>query len=197
MMTDYSLYIEALVFAANGPIEIKDIKKVLSSTLNVNVSDKDIEETLDNIQKKYSANLFAFELVQISDGFLFMTKGAYHKVIGEYLKLDAKKKLSKTALETLSIVAYKQPIAKSEIEQIRGVNADYTIQKLLDKELVEILGRSDGPGRPILYGTSKKFMDYFGLKNMSDLPKLKDIEVESNIIGEPIPIEMHSNKEEE
>jgi segregation and condensation protein B len=118
-------------------------------------------------------------------------------VVGEFLKLNSNKKLTKTALETLSIIAYKQPVAKSEIEQIRGVNADYTIHKLMEKELVEISGRSDGPGRPILYSTSEKFMDYFGLRSIQDLPKLKDLEIEKNTIGEPASLEMHSNSEEE
>jgi segregation and condensation protein B len=100
-----------------------------------------------------------------------------------------KKRLSRSALETLSIIAYKQPVTKSELERIRGVNCDYAIQKLLEKELVAIQGRSDGPGRPLLYGTSDKFMDYFGLKSLDDLPKPKEFREPSNQIGEQAPIE--------
>ena len=87
-------------------------------------------------------------------------------------------------METLSIVAYKQPISKTEIEQIRGVSCDYAMQKLLEKELVAILGRSDAPGRPLVYGTSDKFMDYFGIKSLKDLPKPKDFKDVENKIGE-------------
>lgn len=113
-----------------------------------------------------------------------MTKGAYYNTVATYLKQSTKKKLSKSALETLSIIAYKQPVIKSELEQIRGVSCDYSIQKLLEKELIEIEGRSEGPGRPLLYATSEKFMDYFGLKSIGDLPKTKDIAIPENTIGE-------------
>ena len=118
-----------------------------------------------------------------------MTKGAYHGVIGTWLKQTTKKRLSQAAIETLSIIAYKQPVSKTEIEQIRGVSSDYSLQKLLEKELVSITGRSDGPGRPLLYGTSIKFMDYFGLKDLSDLPRPKDFKDPDQEIGERAPIE--------
>lgn len=87
-------------------------------------------------------------------------------------------------METLSIVAYKQPVTKSVIEQIRGVNCDYTIQKLLEKDLISIVGRAETIGKPLLYGTSEKFMDYFGLKSIKDLPALKDFEDEKQVIGD-------------
>jgi segregation and condensation protein B len=116
-----------------------------------------------------------------------MTKGAYHPTVSTFLRQNTHKKLSKSALETLSIIAYKQPVTKSEIELIRGVNSDFSVHKLLDKELIEIAGRSEGPGRPLLYQTTGKFMDYFGLKSMDELPKLKDIEPDVNQIGNPEP----------
>lgn len=113
-----------------------------------------------------------------------MTKGAYHHIIATYLKQTSNQKLTKAAMETLSIIAYKQPVMKSEVEAVRGVGCDYTIQKLIDKELVEIVGRDDGPGRPLLYGTSEKFMDYFGLRSVADLPKIQEIVPEGNTIGD-------------
>jgi segregation and condensation protein B len=95
------------------------------------------------------------------------------------------KKLSSAALETLSIIAYKQPVTKSEIEQIRGVNADYTVHKLLEKELITILGKADTPGRPVLYGVSDYFLDYFGINSTEELPQLKEITPkDENVIGE-------------
>ena len=118
-----------------------------------------------------------------------MTKAVYHDAVSEMLKISSQKKLTTSALETLSIIAYKQPVTKSEMESIRGVNCDYTVQKLLDKELVEIVGRKEGPGKPLLYGTSQKFMNYFGLKSIDDLPKLKDFEQVDNTIGEQESIE--------
>ena len=113
-----------------------------------------------------------------------MTKSDFHETLTEHLKLSAKKKLTSTALETLSIIAYKQPVTKSEMESIRGVNCDYTVQKLLEKELIEISGRKEGPGKPLLYSTSAKFMNYFGLKSIDDLPKMREFEVPENTIGE-------------
>ena len=124
-----------------------------------------------------------------------MTKGAFHTTVGEHLKIISKKKLSRAALETLSIIAYKQPVTRIDLESIRGVSCDYTIQKLMEKELVEMQGRATGPGRPLLYGTSDKFMDYFGIKDLKDLPKPKDFEMPETEVGEPAPIEVVVPKE--
>ena len=146
-------------------------------------------DAIDALIEKYQSEEFAIEMVEISNGFRFMTKGAYYNTVATYLKQSTKKKLSKAALETLSIIAYKQPVIKSELEKIRGVSCDYSIQKLLEKELIEIEGRSDGPGRPLLYATSEKFMDYFGLKSIEDLPKTKDIATPENSIGEETIVE--------
>ena len=148
------------------------------------VAKQDLSDALDMIKQRYEEETYSYELVHINGGYQFMTKPAYHHTVGTYLKQLNRKKLSKSALETLSIIAYRQPIIKSEIEAVRGVNCDYAVQKLLDKELVEILGRSEGPGRPLLYGTSGKFMDYFGLSTIADLPKLKDIAPPEDSIGE-------------
>ena len=112
-----------------------------------------------------------------------MTKGTYYPLISQFLKIESKKKLSRAALETLAIISYKQPITKSVMESIRGVSCDYAVQKLLEKELIEIVGRAEGPGRPLLYATSAKFMDHFGLKDLKDLPKVKEFELPSTEIG--------------
>lgn len=182
-MDKLALYIESLVFAAESPITVKDIRDSLTESIKLKASVKQVEETVIVLQSKYSSEEFSFELVGISNGYQFMTKSAYHEVVSQYLRIQSKKKLSRAALETLAIIAYKQPVTKSGIESIRGVNCDYAVQKLLEKELVEILGRAQTPGRPLLYGTSDKFMDYFGIQNISDLPKLKEIIVTENSIG--------------
>jgi segregation and condensation protein B len=178
-----ALYVEGLIFAASTPISRKDIRYALENAFEVKIPQEDIEQALTDLQDKYMSDDYAFEMTEIAEGFQFLTKPAYHGVIGSYLKLVSRRRLSKVALETLAIIAYKQPVTKSALEQIRGVNSDYAIQKLLEKELIEIAGRSDGPGRPLTYITSEKFMDYFGLKNISDLPKLKDLHTAENIIG--------------
>lgn len=147
------------------------------------VPKKDIEEAILQLQEKYSNDAFSFQIEYIGDGYQFMTKPAYQASIGIMLKQQSKKRLSNSALETLSIIAYKQPITKGEMEQIRGVNCDYTVQKLLEKELVEIKGKSDAIGRPILYGTSQSFMEYFGINSLKDLPTPKDFSQEANAIG--------------
>lgn len=168
---------------------LKEIKVCLDEQFTVNLKKQELHLAIDQLKEKYQSDDFAIEIVEISNGYRFMTKGAYYNTIATYLKQSTKKKLSKSALETLSIIAYKQPVIKSELEQIRGVSCDYSIQKLLEKELIEIEGRSEGPGRPLLYATSAKFMDYFGLKSIEDLPKTKDIAVPENSIGEDSIIE--------
>ncbi len=183
------LHIESLIFVANSPIKISEIKSTLDTCFETSIKSEDIREQIELLQKKYESDDFSIQVVEINSGYQFLTKGAYHNSVGQFLKHLNKKKLSKSALETLSIVAYKQPVTKSDIEQIRGVNCDYAIQKLLEKELVEIKGRSEGPGRPLLYSTGHKFMDYFGLKSIKDLPKLRDLQTTENAIGEPAPIE--------
>lgn len=183
MSTPLQRYVEALIFAAPEPISRSEIKKALTENIFDQIQAEDVDTAVEKLQHKYQSEDYAFHLVEIGEKYQFLTKGAYHKLIEDYLRLSRGKRLSKAALETLSIIAYKQPIVKSEIEQIRGVNCDYTIQKLLEKELVEIQGRSDGPGRPLLYGTSEKFMNYFGLKSIKDLPQLKDFEKQEEEIG--------------
>lgn len=177
-------HIEALVFCSPKPITESEIQECLKEMFDADVPDTDVANGLDTIQEKFKADSFSIELVKSGGGYQFLTKPAYQASIGILLKQQSKKRLSNSALETLSIIAYKQPITKSEAEQIRGVNCDYSIQKLLEKELVEIKGKTDGVGRPLLYGTSQKFMDYFGINDLKELPTPKDFTEEENSIGE-------------
>jgi segregation and condensation protein B len=182
-------HIESLIFVAQQPVRREDIRYNLENALQVKIDPDDIDAGLLRLQEKYWDDNFAIEIVEVAEGFQFVTKGAYHHVVGHYLKQLTKRRLSKVALETLAIIAYRQPVSRAEIEQIRGVNADYAIDKLLEKELIEIVGRSTGPGKPLLYSTSGKFMDYFGLKSMDDLPQLKEFQMPVEEIGEPTPLE--------
>ena len=188
-MESLSVHIESLIFAANPSVSFDEIRQTLEASFGTTFSDDLIATSIGQLMEKYASEQYSFEIMEIAGGFRFMTKGAYHNTIGTYLKQNSHKKLTKSALETLAVIAYRQPVSKPEIESIRGVNSDYTIQKLLEKELIEITGRGDGPGKPLLYGTSSKFTDYFGLKSIADLPKLKDIEPVENQIGEQAPIE--------
>jgi len=143
-----------------------------------------IQEAILDLQGKYQQDEFSFGLEHLAGGYQFLTKPAYQSSISILLKQQSQKRLSTAQLETLSIIAYKQPVTKTEIEHIRGVSCDYSIQKLLEKELVDIKGKSDSVGKPLLYGTSDKFMEYFGINNLGDLPQPKDFSQEANQIGE-------------
>jgi segregation and condensation protein B len=182
-------HIESLIFTAETPITFDEISNCLTEAFGLKFPDEEIAGAIDQLQQRYLQDEFAIEIVEIADGYQFLSKGSYHPTIGVYLQQTMRRRLSSAALETLSIIAYKQPVSKGEMERIRGVSCDYSVQKLLEKELVSIVGRSEGPGRPLLYGTSQKFMDYFGLKNIDDLPKPKDFKRPDSEIGEMAPIE--------
>ena len=182
---DYlSRHIEGLIFCSSTPITIEEIKNCLEEMFEADIPEADIGEAIAELTDKYQDDAFSFEVTQAGNGFQFMTKPAYQESIAILLKHKSKKRLSKSALETLAIVAYKQPVTKSHLEQIRGVNCDYAIKKLLDKELVEIRGKSDSIGRPLLYGTSPKFLEYFGINDIKELPTPKDFSEEENEIGD-------------
>lgn len=184
MMERLEQQIESLIFASEYSITVKDIQLVFQNTFDIGISLPEIEQCITDIEARYSDQKFAIELVKINDGFLFLSKPDFFPVINQLQTHRSKKKLSQAALETLSIIAYKEPITKLEIEQIRGVNCDYSIRMLLEKELIRILGKSSSVGKPILYGTSDLFMDHFGINSKQDLPKLKDIIAEDNFIGD-------------
>jgi segregation and condensation protein B len=178
-------HIEALIFTAESPVSPDDIISCLNTTYGWELKKEQLKEIVEVLKDKYKDEVFSFELVEIAEGYQFLSKKEYHSVVNTLLQIKAKRRLSTAALETLAIIAYKQPLSKSEIEHIRGVNCDYSIQKLLEKELIVINGKGDGPGRPLLYATSKSFMDHFGLKSVKDLPKLKDLHILDNEIGTP------------
>lgn len=177
--------IEALIFASEKSISIEEIQQVLAELNKDNYSAGQITEFVEQIRMKYLELNLAIELVSLNGGFQFLTRKEYYPVINQLQIQRSRKKLSQAALETLSIIAYKQPITKLEIEQIRGVNCDYTVQKLLEKELISISGKSDTVGKPLLYATSTVFMDYFGINTTDDLPQLNELTAENNSIGEP------------
>jgi segregation and condensation protein B len=176
-------HIEALIFCSPNPVKPEEIKNAMSEMFEADIPAEDIAATIAKLEEKYTSEEYAFQIYQMGGGYQFLTKPAYQSSIGILLKHRSKKRLSTSALETLSIIAYKQPITKSQVEQIRGVNCDYAVQRLLEKELVEIKGKSDAIGRPILYGTSEKFMEYFGINNLKDLPIPKDFTHEGETIG--------------
>lgn len=186
IMEQLQQHIESIIFSADKPVSVQEIIDCLNNLEEDTFYETAaIEEALNNLQERYEEETFAFGLVITGGGYQFLTKADYHRTVSIYLNQKAKKRLSTAALETLAIIAYKQPVGRTEMEQIRGVSCDYTINKLLEKELITIVGRDETPGRPILYGLSETFMDYFGINSVEDLPKPKEIQpAESNAIGE-------------
>ncbi len=183
-MKDILLNIEAIIFASAEGISQKDLREVLQEALAIEISKTELAEMIGRLKEKYASEDQALLLANINDQLLFLTKPAYHDAINQLQLHKEKRKLSQAALETLAIIAYRQPITKLEVEQIRGVNCDYSIQRLLDKGLIQIAGKADSIGKPILYATSGQFMNHFGLNSVKDLPQLKDIVAEENSIGE-------------
>lgn len=176
-------HIEALIFAAQQPVSIEEIQAVLEESLAQSIDIAFLHTQITELIETYQHSDSSIEIQEIDGGYLFLTKVEFHNSIQIMLKQSSGKKLTNAALETLAIIAYKQPVTKSMIESIRGVQSDYLIQKLLDKDLIAIAGREESPGRPLLYATSERFMDYFGLKDIKDLPKLKDFKMPENTIG--------------
>lgn len=189
-------HIESVIFASDHPVEAKEIAKTINKALHLEIKTQDVEEAAEQLREHYNQGDYSFEIAHVNGGYVFLTKGAYHHTIGTFLKLESGKKLSRVAMETLSIIAYKQPVTRTEIDAIRGVNSDYALQKLLEKELVIISGRSEGPGRPLLYSASPKFFEYFGLASEKDLPKLKEFDKATQEIGDQGPIEVDANNDE-
>ncbi|WP_315817731.1 SMC-Scp complex subunit ScpB [Paraflavitalea speifideaquila] len=172
-------HIEALIFASDKPLTGLELTELINNAFGF-MEDKivldQVESALEGIVEKYRSEFYPFEVRESGGGWQFLTKRDYHKTVAQLNGDKFLKRLSTAALEALSIVAYKQPVTKAEIEAIRGVSSDYAIQKLLEKELIVITGRNEKmPGHPLVYGTSKNFMDYFGINTADDLPKLKEV----------------------
>jgi segregation and condensation protein B len=183
-LKDVLLHIEAIIFASEEGITTNDLKQIIQDSLAITIAKEELQELIDRIVVKYQHEDYILELKMINNAYQFLTKSIYHVSISQLISHKEKKKLSQSALETLAIIAYKQPITKLEIEQIRGVNCDYSVQRLLEKNLIQITGKSETIGKPLLYGTSDQFMNHFGLNSTKDLPQLKDIINEENSIGE-------------
>ena len=186
-MENLHQHIESLIFSSDiavSKVELLDcIQKLNPAEV---IDDTILVEVLNGIENKYKDEFFSFELRVIGGGYQFFTKPAYHRTVAVLIGQKEKKRLSTAAMETLSIIAYKGPITKAECEAIRGVNCDYSVQKLLEKELIEVAGRVEtAVGKPILYKVTPLFLDYFGINSTKELPKLKDLiaPTDGNTVG--------------
>jgi segregation and condensation protein B len=163
--------LEALLFASDNPLSVKRIKELFPQ-----FEGTVIRNTLNKLKDDYEKNHDALEIVEVGGGYQIVSKKEYAPYIQLLYKGRMASRLTQRAMETLAIIAYKQPITKQEIEAIRGVNVDGVVKTLLERDLIMIKGRQKAPGNPLLYGTSRKFLIYFGLKSLNDLPKLKEID---------------------
>src|SRR5215216_6066427 len=183
-------HIEALIFASDKPLtasEIKDLVNQAFGFMEDKVEVEQVDASLEGIVEKYNSEFYPFEVRQSGGGWQFHTKKDFHKTVAQLNGEKFLKRLSAASLETLAIVAYKQPVTKGEIEAIRGVSSDYAVQKLLEKELIMISGRNEKlPGHPLVYATSRNFMDYFGINSPEELPKIKEVLAEQ--IVEPTAV---------
>ena len=164
--------VEALLFAVQEPISIRKISEIIEGA-----EAKEIREVIQQLREEYDTHDRVFQVEEIANGFQLLSRPEYHEWISKIRKKSGESKLSQQALETLSIIAYKQPIIRAEIEAIRGVQSGQMIRTLIEKGLVKITGRDEVLGRPLLYGTTTKFLDHFGLKSIKDLPKVEDLDM--------------------
>jgi segregation and condensation protein B len=197
-ITNLIPHIEALIFASHKPLTTLELTELVNNALSYmdeKISLDQVESSLEGITEKYSADFYPFQVLQSGGGWQFLTRPEYHKTVAQLNGDKFLKRLSAAALETLSIIAYKQPVTKGEIESIRGVSSDYAVQKLLEKELIVISGRNEkAPGQPLIYSTSKNFMDYFGINSADDLPRIKEVLAEQLV--EPTVIKDNFKGEE-
>ena len=172
--------IEALIFASDEPLTIKQIQEILGSAENggprLRMNEEEIFSFIREMNAEYVRAGRSFRIIQVAGGFQYATMPEFAEWLGRMVKEKAKRKLSQATLETLSVIAYKQPVTKPEMEAIRGVNADYAIHKLMERGLITIVGRAVTAGRPLLYGTTAEFLKHFGLNDLSELPKPREIE---------------------
>ena len=160
----YNSIIEALIFSSDEPISETELVRAIKGIdgEEIQVSDKEVAKCIEILNLIYEERNSAFQIIKIAGGYLFATRPEYAKYVGFLSSEKSKRRLSQAALETLAIIAYKQPVTKPELEIIRGVNSDYILNTLLEKSLVSITGRAETIGRPLLYGTTNEFLKYFG-----------------------------------
>lgn len=186
MITDLKRIVEAVLFAAETPLSLAQICQVLET------KDKaPVQNALEELSREYDFLERAFDLVEVAGGWRLRTRPDMAFWLRK-LKRQSKTRLSSASLETLAIIAYKQPVLKAEIERIRGVEVSGVLRMLMEKELIRVVGRKDLPGRPLIYGTTKRFLEVFDLKDLSDLPTLEEMQ---ELLGEPDVVKEQEGEE--
>jgi len=198
--------VEALLFGTDEPLSLRQLSEIMSPDAGDEgrpVSPEKILGVIEALNREYNHAGRAFRIVKVAGGYQFATQPQFGVWLGRMIRERSRRKLSVSALESLAVIAYKQPVTKPEIEAIRGVNADYVLRSLMERNLVTVVGRAATPGRPLLYGTTRDFLKHFGLNDLSELPKPREInellaeaeyEVEKRLLKE---MEEKRQKEEE
>ncbi len=167
--TDKKALIESLLFVSGEPVTLATLKSI------TDLPETELLSLLADMIQEYKQSNRGMLITEIANGYQMVSNPAHSQWIKKMKSTTTSNKLSIPALETLAIIAYKQPIIKAELEQIRGVNSDGVIKTLLDRRLIKIMGRKEMPGKPLLYGTTREFLQYFGLKDLTELPTLKEL----------------------
>jgi len=175
--------LEAILFVSGEPMSLEDLSEVLEGT-----DSERIRQALDHLRQTYESAGRGLRIVEVAGGYQIATRSECAPWIRSLEKIKTATRLSRSGLETLAIVAYKQPVTRGEIEAIRGVDSAYVLKTLLERRIVKIAGRREGLGRPILYGTTREFLQYFGLKDLSELPALKEFKEVAETLPEHEPI---------
>ena len=176
--------VEALLFVSEKPVTVEQLKEAVAGS-----AVSDIKAVLQLLKDESANNTRGMAVVEIAGGWQMLSSPSYAEYIREFYKTRHKEKLSRAALESLAIIAYKQPVSRTDVEVIRGVNSDGTVMHLLNKGLIKIAGRKEVPGRPYVYGTTSLFLEFFGLRGLEDLPKLEEFPalMPVNEVGHPLP----------
>ena len=185
--TEIKLILESLLFSTETPMRLEKLNEIFPDTLL-----KDLREIMSELKEEYNSLNRSFAIREVANGFQFYTKTEYSPWIKKFKKIRPAR-LSPATLETMAIIAYKQPITRAEIEDVRGVDAGGILRALLDKSLIKIIGKKDVPGKPLIYTTTPKFLTMFGLKGLKDLPTLEDI---SQVDGNTLPLFSQKPQEE-
>lgn len=175
--TRLSSVIEALIFASEKPISGSKIREIIvDNEEQVEISEETVSDFVDKLNRRYDENGLSFRIELLAGGYTFVTEKKYHYWLSVFQHENAYRKLSQSAIESLAIVAYRQPITKPEVDQIRGVDSGYILRQLLEKALIEVSGRADSPGKPLLYRTTEHFLRHFGINKVDELPKPREID---------------------
>lgn len=183
--------LEALLFAGERPLNIEELRQAFEEAPEAPA----IRTALDELKREYEEQGRGIRLFEIAGGFQILTEAAFGTYLKRFYQAREKKKLSQATLETLSIIAYKQPVTRAEIEFVRGVNVDGALKSLMEKALVKIVGRKEVPGRPMLFGTTKVFLEHFGLNSIKELPALSEFtekDIEPHLLPPQLQAEMET-----